>query len=483
MDHRRPICPRPPSPILPGGCNSNGRSLPHAPPSGYSTLTDDTTPPPDTYGRLTPYKEWLQRAIREDQQAAGLLPPQYGGPILHGARARAEHVYKDWKWAIDELWEDKRRRLQLVKDQAARARQEAALQQQLLDEHAACARQEEAARSRQLLNELAAQARQEAARARQEAASRRQKLLNKAARTIFLWLRRCRLHVRLTRKTARRQHREAALARLRYEDACHRRAALAEAKRREDTLAEEQRHLDEAKRQEDALAEEERHRAFVKMHRRLAAIAARQEQVLAVLAAQADEQRRHEAVLAAQADKQRRHEAVLAAQADELRRHKAVLATEESDAVIDRIRTELALCAAPLDAISAEIACEEAASTTKPSPRRPTSYVDAVLSNIRGGTHPSLPLAVSPSALVPAALPSPDVDPPTPHQMLDGLHTPASTMWADANVVTRRPHGLWSSRLLRSAVAKRLRRGPRWPQCALSRTREAAMRLLPTLLR
>ena len=55
------------------------------------------------------------------------------------------------------------------------------------------------------------------------------------------------------------------------------------------------------------------------------------------------------------------------------------------DAVIECIRTEFALCAAPLDAILAEIACEEAAFKTKLSPRRPTSYVDAVLSNMGGG--------------------------------------------------------------------------------------------------
>jgi hypothetical protein len=36
---------------------------------------------------------------------------------------------------------------------------------------------------------------------------------------------------------------------------------------------------------------------------------------------------------------------------------------------------------------------------------RPTSYVDAVLFNMGGGTQPSLPLAVLPSDLVPAALP------------------------------------------------------------------------------
>jgi hypothetical protein len=68
------------------------------------------------------------------------------------------------------------------------------------------------------------------------------------------------------------------------------------------------------------------------MHRRneavLAAIEARQEQVLGALAKwakEADEQRRHEAVLAAQADELRRHEAVLAAQADGQRRHEGGL--------------------------------------------------------------------------------------------------------------------------------------------------------------
>ena len=138
----------------------------------------------------------------------------------------------------------------------------------------------------------------------------------------------------------------------------------------------------------------------------------------ALLAAEADVQRRHEAVLAAEADVQRRHEKVLAAEADVQRRHKEMLAAvaadvqrrhesaagdTESDAAIERIRTEFALCAAPLDAILAEIACEEAAIMKTLSPGRPTSYVDAVLSNMGGGTQSSLPLAGSP------ALPSPDV--------------------------------------------------------------------------
>jgi hypothetical protein len=125
----------------------------------------------------------------------------------------------------------------------------------------------------------------------------------------------------------------------------------------------------------------------------------------ALLAAEAEVQRRLEEVLATEADVQRRHEKVLAAEAaDVQRRHESAARATESDAAIERIRTEFALCAAPLDAILAEIACEETAITTTLSPSRPTSYVDAVLFNMGGGTQPSLPLAGSP------ALPSPDVD-------------------------------------------------------------------------
>jgi hypothetical protein len=93
-----------------------------------------------------------------------------------------------------------------------------------------------------------------------------------------------------------------------------------------------------------------------------------------------------------------RQEALLAVEADVQRCHEEVLYIGwESDVVT-------------LDAILAEIACEEAAFKTTLSPRRPTSYVDAVLSTMGGGTQPSLPLAVLPSALVPAAQPLHDVD-------------------------------------------------------------------------
>jgi hypothetical protein len=91
-------------------------------------------------------------------------------------------------------------------------------------------------------------------------------------------------------------------------------------------------------------------------------------------------------LLAAEADVQRRNEEVLAAEAADVQcQHESAARAAESDAVIERIQAEFALCAAPLDAILAEIACEEATFKTKLSPRRPTSYVDAVLSNMGGG--------------------------------------------------------------------------------------------------
>jgi hypothetical protein len=62
--------------------------------------------PPAVVGRPLRDEEWLQRALCEDQQAAGLLPPKLpGGPILLGACAHAECAYQDWKWALDKLWE------------------------------------------------------------------------------------------------------------------------------------------------------------------------------------------------------------------------------------------------------------------------------------------------------------------------------------------------------------------------------------------
>ena len=88
----------------------------------------------------------------------------------------------------------------------------------------------------------------------------------------------------------------------------------------------------------------------------------------------------------------------------------AVQCRHSGDDAIERIWTEVALCAAPLNAILAEITCKATAFETAPSSHHPTSYADAVLSTIGGGTQPSLPLALSPSALAPAAPPLPAVN-------------------------------------------------------------------------
>ncbi len=91
--------------------------------------------PPADVGPPFCNKERLQQALREDQQAASLLLLKLpGGPILLGARARAERAYQDWKWAVEALWEDERHRLQLqtaacqrhIDKQAAHKQKEAA---------------------------------------------------------------------------------------------------------------------------------------------------------------------------------------------------------------------------------------------------------------------------------------------------------------------------------------------------------------------
>jgi hypothetical protein len=124
--------------------------------------------PPADVGRSLHNEEWIQQALCEDQQAADLLPPKLpGGPTLLGACARAECTYQDWKWwAVEELWEHERHRLQTaarqrhLDEKAACKKQEAAHCQRLLDERATNKHQEaackEAARCQRLLEEEAA---------------------------------------------------------------------------------------------------------------------------------------------------------------------------------------------------------------------------------------------------------------------------------------------------------------------------------------
>jgi len=137
---------------------------PQPPPRAPDWVIDDYLKfnPPADVGRPLCNKDWLQRALCEDQQAASLLPPEVPRePILHGACAHAEHAYRDWKWAVDDLWDDECHHLQTaarqrhLDEETARQRQEANRRQQLLDERAAYERQEAVRRQRLLDEETA----------------------------------------------------------------------------------------------------------------------------------------------------------------------------------------------------------------------------------------------------------------------------------------------------------------------------------------
>ncbi len=284
--------------------------------------------PPAGVSRPLRDEKWHQRAVREDQQTAGLLPPSLpGGPILHGARARLERTYHDWKQAINDLWADELHCLFLLDEEAARARhQEAARRQQLLDEQAARARQEAAA----------ACARQEAAaaRARQEAA-RCQQLLNEQEQEAT---RAC-LKDALAKETCRP-------------------AALTEAKRHEDALAAEERQRAAlAKAEQEAskfaakMASLQANMAELRWAAEALALIKEHHRHEAVLAAEADDQHRHEvAAWAAEAlaliEERCRHEAVLATEADDRRRHEAATQAVEALALVkERCRHEAVLAA------------------------------------------------------------------------------------------------------------------------------------------
>ncbi len=145
--------------------------------------------PPANVGRPLRNKEWLQQALCKDQQAAGLLPPKLpGGPILLGARARAERAYKDWKWAVNELWEHKHHRLQMAAQQCLLDKRAAHKCKEATHQEAACTAQslldlqaalecQEAMRHQHILNKEAASC-QCTAHAQQMA----------SAQIIFLWL-------------------------------------------------------------------------------------------------------------------------------------------------------------------------------------------------------------------------------------------------------------------------------------------------------
>jgi len=302
--------------------------------------------PPANVGRPPPYEEWLQRAIREDREAARLLPPEqpYYGPLLHEARARADRAYRDWKATIDNMWVDKYNALLVAAcaRQREAARQEAArTAHRLLHEQADRARQEAATRHQRSIDEETA-CRRRAVQARQTA----------AARVIFLWLRRRRLFARLARQTSRRRQHEAALARMQHEQDCctralqaaehHRQAAAARAKaiadeapawHRQSEETRRQAALTEAKRHEVTLAAEEHHRAAISAEKQVASEFA---MLMASLQELVEERRHHEAQAAkalALVEERCHHEAVLAAEADERRRYGAAARAVEPEAL------------------------------------------------------------------------------------------------------------------------------------------------------
>ena len=132
---------------------------------------------------------WDILATPDDWLSCGMLNDlKFAATGAHPSWSRRdgpdEAAYQAWKRAVDDMW----------------------LSHATLDEHHAL---------------IETRARLELALARQ---IRKLRELS-AARTIFLWLRQCRLHARLARQTSRRQVREAALARLRHEQECSDRAA------------------------------------------------------------------------------------------------------------------------------------------------------------------------------------------------------------------------------------------------------------------
>ncbi len=204
-------------------------------------------------------QEWPHPLVTQQDQAAHFMQWQRvagGRPIHEYQRGATEREYMVWKRTLDDVVESAWARHHQAahacqETTAAHARQEAARRQQLLDEQATHARQEaaaaharqEAARHQQLLDEqraagllyatsLFAQCIAEDHVAgllsakclfdrcvnsdRHLAEFRTQVQKRVAASTIFLWLRRRCLHIRLARQTLRRLQREANLACLRY---------------------------------------------------------------------------------------------------------------------------------------------------------------------------------------------------------------------------------------------------------------------------
>jgi hypothetical protein len=422
----------------------NGGSPPAHLPS--SSLSDPlawlqyklSQPPPrapdwvfDVYQKFNPLRdeEWLQRAFREDEQAAGILPPDPpGGPILLGARARAERAYLDWRWTVDALWEDERRCRQLLDEQAARARQEAAIACSLQGAAAiararqeaaatACARHADGCRRQQLLVVQAARARhaderrqqqllvEQAARARQEDERRRQQLLTEQAARARQEDER-RLQQLLDEQAARRQQ-------LLHEQAARARQEAAAARARHEVLTAELECL-MAEICCDMAFQAEMMSAFISLLLSARVITSMEAAAKALPAkesesANAADDRRHETLAAMTLAAQ---ESKLAKAADNRRGHdvaahaEALAAQALAEALAEESRLqEVAARAAALTAQAlAEAAVKpDTPALLSPSPRPTSLYLGAVLNTNEGGHSSST--STSPTVAAPT-LPS-----------------------------------------------------------------------------
>ena len=88
MDYRRLICPRPPSPILRHGCNTSGRSLPHAPPTGCSPFIKNSIPRPMSVVPFVTENSFNEPFAKTNRLLGYCLRTHPGGHPSWGSRPR-----------------------------------------------------------------------------------------------------------------------------------------------------------------------------------------------------------------------------------------------------------------------------------------------------------------------------------------------------------------------------------------------------------
>ncbi len=84
MDYRRLICPRPPSPIFRHGCNTSGRSLPHAPPTGCLRFIKNSIPRPMLVVPFVTKNGFNEPLVKTNRLLGYCLRTHTGGPSFLG---------------------------------------------------------------------------------------------------------------------------------------------------------------------------------------------------------------------------------------------------------------------------------------------------------------------------------------------------------------------------------------------------------------